>query len=845
MTPETPPRALWVRTPATDPAMYLAAAVVVGIALAWRWHLPTEFIIAIAAITGAAALVVLRRRRWAAFVLAVAAFAAVGAARFNIQQRQMAPDNIALRAPSRGRALIRAKLLITSPPQHHLKPPGGPLFSIAGDYTTFRARVLMCRNDRRWRSATGRVLVRAPGWLPGLGVNERVEVWGWLAKPAAPANPGAFNYRRYLATRRVFAEIDLTHAAQIRLLSARPSLFPLSGWLAAWRVHLRHEFLRASGTHRLAGNEMVALLLGFRDPSIVQIERDFSRCGAAHLLALSGLHVALIAEVIWLILRWPIRSPRVRAALTLILVILYMLATPCGPPVVRAALGTALVLLTMLAGRPVRMGNILGLTALVVLLWRPAELFDASFQLSFLVTWMLIVMAPRVYTAIFGRWLARLTDFANASQKHLDRLKLRLATFIAVMLTANFIGTLVSLPLVMFHYHQITPWGVVTGLLLFPVVVVALISGLLQLICSVAAPGVAGLVGTIAAPCAHFMAWMVHDLARLPLSQMVVRAPSAGWIAAFYLVLAAWMLRHHLRIHRRAIAAAGVVLTVGFPLAALAQNRGPAVRMEVLSLSSGNAVVLETGHNWLSRRAYLIDAGTAGSAQVCSRNIRAVLKDRGIANLADIYLTQIDSLHAAGALPLHARYPEAALWVNARDLSGTGRPVSVRQFLHQLSSPGSLHPLSAGQKFAIGAQGHLQVIWPTKKSAVLRKYRGDVLLLSASGESVLLMCRTQAVRAVIRSVKKRLDGQRLTGFILIGAGNLHAAAARRLAVLHPAFVVCTGETRAARVADREAWSSLPVRYLSTARDGAVSIRLDSHGFHLTDRRTPAAGRPGP
>ena len=670
--PEKPPSAAWHRTPATDPAVFLALALAAGIAIGWKWPGVTISALALAVLAMVSSMVMIRRWPWGSFILLLLTCTAVGAARFNLQQRQMAVNNIGRFAPATGRALIHARLLITSPPQHRQKPPGGPLFSIAGGYTTFTARAIACRNDHRWASAAGRVIVHVPSWLPALHVNQHVEVWGWLSQPAAPANPGAFDYREYLRTRRIFSQIDLTHSAQIKILSSHPSLFPLSGFLAQQRVELRRRFLHSFGAHTLAGNEMVALLLGFRDPSIIKIERDFSRCGAAHLLALSGLHVALIAEAIWLILRLLIKSPRTRAGVTLLLVLAYMLVTPCGPPVVRAALGTVLVLLTMLIGRPVRITNILGVTALVVLLWRPAELFDASFQLSFLVTGMLIVMAPRFYSALFGPWLARLTDIANASQKRIDRFRFRLAAFVAGTLTANLIGTMVSLPLVMYHYHQITPWGVATGLLLFPFVCAALITGLVQLCVAALVPSLAKIAAVIATPCADVLAWSVHLLARLPGSQFVVRAPSPAWIISFYALLMVWVLRHHLRVNRKAIASAGGVLTVGVPLLALVQSHPSQLKIAVLSLHSGNAVLLQRGHNWLSRRAYVIDAGTAGSAAICSRNIREVLKDWGVSDLAGIFLTQIDSLHAAGALPLRAAYPHASLWINAADCRTTG-----------------------------------------------------------------------------------------------------------------------------------------------------------------------------
>jgi competence protein ComEC len=833
--PENQPSVRWYRTPATDPALFLALALAVGILIGWCWSGATVPALLVGVLALVAALVHARRWPWASFAWLLLASAAVGAVRYNIQQRQMAVNNIGRYAPATGRALIRAKILITSPPQHRRKPTHGPLFSIAGDYTTFVARVLKCKNDRQWMAATGRVLVHVPGWLPALQVNQQVEVWGWLSRPAPPANPGAFNYQQYLRTRRIFAEIDLTHTAQIKIISARQSLFPLSGWLTLQRVRLRQQFLRSFGSHVVAGNEMVALLLGFRDPSIIKIERDFSRCGAAHLLALSGLHVALIAEAIWLILRLLIKSPRTRAGMTLLLVLAYMLVTPCGPPVVRAALGTALVLLTMLIGRPVRIANILGVTALVVLLWRPAELFDASFQLSFLVTGMLIIMAPRIYAAVFGRWLARLTDIANASQKRFDRLKSRLAAFVAGTLTANIIGTMVSLPLVMYHYHQITPWGVVTGLLLFPLVCVALITGLLQLSLVAIWPEAAKMAAIVAAPSAEALAWAVHHLAQLPGSQFVVQAPSGLWMISFYMLLLVWVLRHHLHISRTSIAAGGFILTIGFPLVALGAGRHAPIKVEVLSLHSGNAVLVQTGSSWLSRRAYLIDAGTAGSPQVCSRAVRGVLKDWGVSHVAGIFLTQVDSLHAAGALPVRAHYSHTPVWINTADLHGAHRSVSIQQFVAQMRAIGPIEDLSAGSRMAIGSAGSLRAVWPPAQAHINRKYRGNILILSADSTRLLLMCRTQAVSSVLRKIDRELAGEPITGMVLLGAGNLHPAVVSMLLRLHPAFITLTGETRAAVKADARALRNWHGLYLSTAGDRAIKITIQRRGWRVDGR----------
>ncbi len=806
--------------------LYLAIATVVGILGGCVLIFPPVTWLLMAGICAGLGVWPMRHRTRTSFSLFMLCFAALGAARYAIQQRQISSDNLVLSAPAAGRAMVDAQILIITPPQYHPRPAPGPLFSAARDYTTFVASGIQARNHAQWRTISGKILVRAPGWFPALKVNQRVQVWGWLERPQRPDNPGSFNYRRYLLTRRIFSEIVLNHSAQLKLVNSRQSLFPLSSWLRQWRQHLRRGLIGVQSAHPQAAREMVALLLGFRDPAIRSVARDFSRCGAAHLLALSGLHVVLIAEVIWLVLRLLIKRPGRRAAITLCLVFLYMLITPCGPPVVRAAIGTCLVLLTMLVGRPVRICNILGITAMTVLFWRPAELFDASFQLSFIVTLMLIVMAPRVYHAIFGRWLAHLSDLARASQKKTDYAKLWGASILAGTLTANFLGTLVSLPLVMLHYHQITPWGIISGLLLLPLVCAALLAGLVELILSVLYTPAAKIAGMVTWPIAHMLTWAVHALASLPGSQIVVRAPSPLWILSFYALLMIWVLRHHLRITRLELALAGGVFAISFPVLALFAHPSAPARLEVLAMSSGNAVLLKTGSNWLSQRAFVIDAGTAGAPAVCARTLRAALKSWGISQVDNIFVTQIDALHGAGVIPLLQHYSGAHLWVNEADLNTKTLNFSQRAFLTQCSGFHP-HPLALPMEKPIGLGGHCQLepLWPPPHAAINRKIRGSVLLFICGRERVLIMCRTQADNKVLRYVNSMLKRRAIDGMILLGGGNLRASARAPLRLLHPAFIVCTGENRAAAVADRRVLRGFPAMIDTTAASGAIAIRL--------------------
>ncbi len=196
-------------------------------------------------------------------------------------------------------------------------------------------------------------------------------------------NPGAFDFVNYSARRQIYWTASVSPGAEIKRLPGRcGSLF----WKAIF--DLRSAALRR--IDRLyAGNDyadgmMQAILIG-ETTKLEKVWTDhFRRTGTFHALVISGLHITVIAGFLLFLLRLCFVPEMSALAATAVVAWLYALVTGWNAPVVRASAAFTLYLVGRYFYRRGRLLNLLAAVAIGYLLYDPAQLFEASFQLSFL-----------------------------------------------------------------------------------------------------------------------------------------------------------------------------------------------------------------------------------------------------------------------------------------------------------------------------------------------------------------------------------------------------------------------------------------------------------------------------
>lgn len=257
-------------------------------------------------------------------------------------------------------------------------------------------------------------VVLKDGQTLGLRYGDRVEIAAKIRSPHNFQNPGEFDYAAWLAHQQIYWTATVRDVSDVQVQPGRCG-HPLLGWLFAVRTSALQRLDKLYGADTRTSLLLRAILLG----QTAGIERrwtdDFRITGTYHALVISGQHVSVLAMTMLFCLRLLNLGRIPSLGLATLASWLYAFISGLSAPVVRAAGGFTLVLIACYLFRRVRLVNILSAVAAVYLLFDPDQLFDPSFQLSFLSAAALALLA----IPLMERWTEPLRVAARSSDRML------------------------------------------------------------------------------------------------------------------------------------------------------------------------------------------------------------------------------------------------------------------------------------------------------------------------------------------------------------------------------------------------------------------------------------------
>jgi competence protein ComEC len=414
-----------------------------------------------------------------------------------------------------------------------------------------------------WRPATGNLLVSAPKLeLPPVGTPAVVQ--GRLGAPRRVKNPGAFDRPRHLAADGIFREMRLGEESRPVFLAAAEG-YPLREKLRGGIRTLLKPLTPAVRAMYLA------LLLGDQGEITPEMRAQFARTGTSHLLVINGLHLGMVAAVVYFLSFWLLRRSawvllRVNAmkAATLMAVfpvVAYAWMAGGSPSTQRAEVMVLAYLLLVFLGRPREVWSALALAALVILALSPLRLFAISFQLSFAAVAALIYLLPRLEKG-------RAQESGDRTPGLGSRIFLRGREWLA----ASAVATLATAPLVAAYFQVVSLLGILVNLAAIPLVLgLALPLGEAAVLAQ--ALSLAPLAQVLVA-LGKIPLWLGYQAiawgAKVPGSAMTVPIPSWPQIVACYLILILVFAprRSYLTWSGAALAAVFLVGSAAVPLAA-------------------------------------------------------------------------------------------------------------------------------------------------------------------------------------------------------------------------------------------------------------------------------------
>jgi len=203
-------------------------------------------------------------------------------------------------------------------------------------------------------------------------------------------NPGVMSQKQILDQQGVDATGTIKSPLLIEVVGRESVFIPLA-WVYDQRQEMIYLFRRSLNAS--TSGILIASLLGDRHFLDKHTADIFREGGTFHVLVISGLHITFIGGLILLLLRRFTRNRFWPSLLTIILLWLYALAVGADVPVVRATTMFTVLVLSQILNRKGTLLNGLGFCALLILAWRPEDLFSASFQLTFVSVAAIVVMA--------------------------------------------------------------------------------------------------------------------------------------------------------------------------------------------------------------------------------------------------------------------------------------------------------------------------------------------------------------------------------------------------------------------------------------------------------------------
>jgi competence protein ComEC len=341
----------------------------------------------------------------------------------------------------------------------------GPLEIRPNSYKVL-AEVIAIETDSMWIKTRASMLLYFPkdSIAKGIAYGDRLLIYAPLNQPSPPANPGEFNYKRFLENKNIHYQAFVRQDQWVKTGGGHGNP------LVIWALGMRSVFLKIFEKHGVAGRDFAvatALILGMDDYLDNDIRKEFSSAGAMHILCVSGLHVGVIMLVLNNILFFLNRNRYTRLLRTLLLlsgIWFYALLTGLAPSVLRASTMFSFVIIGMSMNRRGNIFNSLTTSAFLLLLYNPFLIREVGFQLSYAAVIAIVTIQPGLYQLWRPRnWL-------------LDK-----SWAITTVSIAAQLGTA---PLGLYYFHQFPNYFIVTNLIVIPLATLILYAGFLTVIIS-------------------------------------------------------------------------------------------------------------------------------------------------------------------------------------------------------------------------------------------------------------------------------------------------------------------------------------------------------------------------
>jgi len=572
------------------------------------------------------------------------------------------------------RALVQATGIVLEPPQL-TEGPRGKLaryfHSSPSVRFTMAARRLVGPEGVVEAGGTIVVFVSLPDTAPfsslGARAGDTVQVTGQFSMPQPPMNPGETDKRLYAAQDGVIGRLHVPDPSLVESVnrSDAPSspigvaVSVFARVQAAMRSRAREALAAAlpiEHDRRAAARDssgralLIAMLLGEREVGYDEADEAFRRLGLVHLVAISGFNLAILAGLVLFVIRLTGSRGRVEPLVVAAIVTAYMIVVPAEAPVLRSGITVLCFLAAEASGRRYDRLGMLGWVAVLLLLWRPMDLWSLGFQLSFGIVAALLWLGRFAEARLFGVPLRGVINPPRAGLfGRVSIVREATMSVLRPLVSSSLLAWSVAVPTIAVHTGNFSPFAALTGIIVLPLSIMVLWAGYLALAVGVLIPGIGAWTGGVLRRLGDLLVGAVFRFDDLPGMAVSLPRLSVWWGACATVSILLWFrlgLTRHKQL-RRGLFAATLVLVLWLAVEMFQNTRlgsGSILRIDTLAVGDGTCHLVRSGDD-----AMLWDCGSSMSG-FGVRSLPRAARDLGAWRVRTVVLTHANLDHFSALL---------------------------------------------------------------------------------------------------------------------------------------------------------------------------------------------------
>jgi competence protein ComEC len=687
--------------------------------------------------------------------------------------------------------------------------------------SSFYLKIFEVKTLNGWRQTSGTVFVHIGEPVYDINTGDNIQLFCWLDGFEAPTNPGQFDIAGYMARHNIFITASVKSRNGIILLPESPADI-----VSKFRNKVRQlatEALLKDTPDEDAGNGLLqALLLGYRSDIDSDTYEAFRKTGLLHFISLSGMHLGILMGIVWWLCKTIGLLKPARAVVCAIAVCIFLLIVPPRAPTLRAAIICWVFCASFIFRRHSNPVNTLSLAAIILLLIRPTQLFEAGWQLSFATVLGIILLTEKIETFIY-EYIPKRKTFRTVS---------KFRSWVLRLFAVGLAAWLGGAGILLYHFYTITPLTSIWTVLIFPLVCAILTLGFTKMILFYLLPTLSSLLTVIVLQISNILIWLVKLIAQLNVSEILIGHVSGYLIILYYcmIILALYRYSRFDKLKKLTVTIIIMLLVLCLGFTKWQRTHRDNLVLTCLDVGHGQAILVQLP----GRTTVLFDSGSMYKSDVGRRIVIAYLNYIGINKIDALIISHNDIDHINGIPEIVGHCNVGNVYANnaffdKTDIWGTA------QFLENCLAEEGYTVKRLEKDFDLNSSVNINFLWPdvniTGNEDLSDNDKSLVTSVEFAGIEILLCSDIEQFAQ--RELLNLYPDLRADVMIVPHHGSANTLEKGFLEKLAARILICSYSRSQYERADY-AGTMKNVKLFLTPKDGAIIVKIDKNGTIATE-----------